>query len=151
MSKSMTEEIVIIAGSAEDEYPADLEARGDRPSYSRKEKNKTETEVIAARVKARRRYLKLTQLYMAQRLDIQRATYGHYENAYNRIPTDILRKIAPLLRTNVGYLLGTSEDNAPEPEEQKQRQTLNSYFDALAPEYRPALVAVAQALFESLK
>jgi transcriptional regulator with XRE-family HTH domain len=54
-----------------------------------------------------------TQQEIADKLNISRARYSHYENERVQPDNEILQKMANLFSTTTDYLLGRTEDPAP--------------------------------------
>lgn len=65
--------------------------------------------ILAARIKKERLIKEKTQEEMAQILDIQRATYGYYENGKVLPPIDKILALAKYFGVSVDYLIGNEE------------------------------------------
>lgn len=63
---------------------------------------------LGARMLKRREEIGLTQTEIAAALRIAQTTYAAYENGRHRVPVVLLQPVADVLRTDVGYLLGSA-------------------------------------------
>lgn len=61
---------------------------------------------LGARIAQRRKEVGLTQVQVAEILDLTQQTYAHYEVGRYRIPVSLLHALARALRTDVNTLLG---------------------------------------------
>ena len=70
---------------------------------------------IGERIRARRKELGLTADQIAERLGLDRTTIYRYERgAINKVPSDVLGKLAIILRTSPLYLMGLSDGSDDE-------------------------------------
>jgi transcriptional regulator with XRE-family HTH domain len=69
---------------------------------------------MGRRIAARRNELGLTQVQMAAELRIPQQTYGSYEVGRHAFPLALLPKLARLLQTDIGSLLGETEKPKPQ-------------------------------------
>ena len=70
---------------------------------------------IGEKIRARRKELGLTADQIAERLGLDRTTIYRYERgAINKVPSDVLGKLAIILRTSPLYLMGLSDDSDDE-------------------------------------
>ncbi|WP_279041755.1 helix-turn-helix domain-containing protein [Brevibacillus borstelensis] len=83
---------------------------------------------LGERIRDRRKQLGLTQLEIAQQLNMGRSNFGHIENGRVVPSSTDLDKIADILKTKPDYLLGKTDDpslltnedsNALTPKEEK--------------------------------
>ncbi|WP_138496285.1 helix-turn-helix domain-containing protein [Paenibacillus pinistramenti] len=65
---------------------------------------------LGERIRERRKQLGLTQLDIAQQLNMGRSNFGHIENGRVVPSSSDLDKIADILRTKADYLLGKTDD-----------------------------------------
>ena len=64
---------------------------------------------IGARIKELRNRRGLTQDQIAEKLNMNRANFSHYERDTAVPPSEVLGKIADILNTSTDYLLGRTE------------------------------------------
>ena len=57
----------------------------------------------------------LTQLQIAEFLDISRPQYSLYETGKRTIPIDLLSKLAKYYKTSIDYIVGDTNVQAPYP------------------------------------
>ena len=69
--------------------------------------------MIYERIRNLREDKDLTQKQVADRLFINRRTYGAYENGVNAMPVEILIQLAQMHHTSIDYLLGVTDSPAP--------------------------------------
>lgn len=62
--------------------------------------------VMAQRLKELRKKAGLTQIEVAERLNISQAAYAYYETAKKEPKIDTLHRLADLYQTSVDYLIG---------------------------------------------
>lgn len=62
------------------------------------------------RLKSMRKKLSLTQKEMANKLNIQRVTYSHYETGRSQPSIDTLIILSQILDCSIDYLVGISEN-----------------------------------------
>ncbi|MBE6984636.1 MAG: helix-turn-helix transcriptional regulator [Ruminococcaceae bacterium] len=55
----------------------------------------------------------LSQLQVAQYLDMKQPQYCRYERGLRDVPTDILIRLAMLYQTSVDYILGITDQKQP--------------------------------------
>ncbi|WP_100373109.1 helix-turn-helix domain-containing protein [Bacillus sp. FJAT-45037] len=65
--------------------------------------------MLHERLKKLRNELKLTQTQLAEKLDITRGTYAHYEIGKRQPDYETLQKIADFFEVSVDYLLGRTD------------------------------------------
>ncbi len=63
-------------------------------------------ETLGSRLKARRKECELTQVQIAEKLNINQVTYLGYEKDKHKPDVDTLAKLADILHTSTDYLLG---------------------------------------------
>jgi len=95
---------------------------------------------IGLRIRDRREYLRLSQQQVANRLNIKRETYSHYETGYSSVSAVILERIAKVLRCSISYLYGTEAEIFEEEDYEVQAAFIN-----LAPEIREGIRAMIMA------
>lgn len=67
--------------------------------------------ITGERLKERRKYLQLSADDIAVDLGVSRSTIFRYENGYiEKVPANILEKLADILHTTPAYLMGWSDD-----------------------------------------
>ncbi|MDF2534114.1 MAG: hypothetical protein K0R18_271 [Bacillales bacterium] len=62
------------------------------------------------RLKLLRKQTRLTQKEMANKLNIQRVTYSHYETGRSQPSIDTLIILSSIFSCSIDYLVGVSED-----------------------------------------
>lgn len=84
--------------------------------------------VLAERIQQRRKQLRMSQLDLAEALDISQTQVSRYELAQNDATTEILIKLAHVLDVSTDWLLGLSENVRPDNEEldRLEKQTLDA-------------------------
>ncbi|MCR5150496.1 MAG: helix-turn-helix domain-containing protein [Clostridiales bacterium] len=65
------------------------------------------------RIRQMRRMYELTQEQVAKYLKMHQNSYSHYETGENRVPVDVLEKLADLYGTSVDYLLERTDEKKP--------------------------------------
>ncbi|QOS97924.1 helix-turn-helix transcriptional regulator [Brevibacterium sp. JNUCC-42] len=65
---------------------------------------------LGERIRGRRKQLGLTQLEIAQQLNMGRSNFGHIENGRVIPSSTDLDKLADILKTTPGYLLGKTDN-----------------------------------------
>ena len=65
------------------------------------------------RIRQMRRMYELTQEQVAKYLKMHQNSYSHYETGENRVPVDVLEKLADLYGTSVDYLLERTDETKP--------------------------------------
>ncbi len=66
------------------------------------------------RVKALRKAHKWSQIVLAEKMNVSRSTVAMWEVEANEIPLSTLEQLADVLGTSLGYLIGTTDNPAPE-------------------------------------
>lgn len=70
---------------------------------------------IGKRIKERRKELGFNADYIAEKLGVSRSTVFRYEKGdIEKLPTEILERLAVILKTSPGYLMGWEENNGEE-------------------------------------
>ena len=88
----------------------------------------SEVKVLCKRLKELREYGQLTQLQLAEHLQIGRASVSNYENG-DRVPdADVVIKLADFFRVSTDYLLGRSEFKNSVQEYEFRRKAPAGYF-----------------------
>jgi len=64
---------------------------------------------LPERIKQLRQANNLTQLAVAERLDITEGRYGHYERGIRRVPVSLIPKLTEALECSEAELLGSKE------------------------------------------
>ncbi|MCR5150803.1 MAG: helix-turn-helix domain-containing protein [Clostridiales bacterium] len=77
------------------------------------------------RIRQMRRMHDLTQAQIAKYLNMNQNSYSHYETGENRVPVDVLIKLADLYGTSVDYLLERTDETKPysqrKPEQEENK------------------------------
>jgi len=87
-----------------------------------------------------------TQDEIAEKLEIPRARYSHYENERNKPEPEMLIKMALLFDTSIDYLLGLTEERFPtyrtaaHDDRAREDREFVQIFMNLSPEKKQALV-----------
>lgn len=68
------------------------------------------------RLKELREDLDITQIKLADYLNIKQNTYSQYENETRQIPIDLLIKLAKYFNVSIDYILGVTDTKEPFPE-----------------------------------
>ena len=82
---------------------------------------------IGDRIKARRLYLNLSQIDVADSLSISRGQYGHYETGRSEITAAMLGRLAKIFKCDISYFFGGS----PAPYIDADTDTIEGYYQAL--------------------
>ena len=73
------------------------------------------TDVICKRIIDLKEEKDLKQRKVAEALNISRSTYANYEIGTNKIPIEILAKLAKYYNTSVDYIIGLTNERTPYP------------------------------------
>lgn len=85
--------------------------------------------ILGKRIKQLREENDLSQLELAQKLNISNSTLSQYE-AGNRVPSDdIKKKIADLFETTVDFLIGNSDIRNPYKDQEEQEEFPEEFTD----------------------
>ena len=107
---------------------------------------------IAARMRARRIMLGMTQQQIAELIGVTYQQAHKYENGMNRVAAGRLYSIAQALGVEVGYFfegLQTADRFVPSPQQRMLLELARNYLNISDPRHREAIVALAGALAEA--
>ena len=68
----------------------------------------------------------LTQLQIANFLDISRPQYSLYETGKRTIPIDLLSKLAKYYKTSIDYIVGDTNEQTPYPPAKNKNSKKNA-------------------------
>ena len=69
--------------------------------------------MFAERLKTLRKSHNMTQIQIAEKLEIAKSTVAGYEKGFRRPPIKTLNKLADIFNTSSDYLLGLTDDPTP--------------------------------------
>ncbi|MDL2252635.1 helix-turn-helix domain-containing protein [Ruminococcaceae bacterium OttesenSCG-928-I18] len=94
----------------------------------------------AERIKARRKELDMSADVVADKLGVSRSTIFRYENGdIEKMPIDVIRPLAKVLRTTPGYLLGLEDaEGRTEAESTPSEISIDEEVDMLLSNISPA-------------
>jgi transcriptional regulator with XRE-family HTH domain len=94
---------------------------------------------IGAAIKQRREYLRLSQQDIAERMQMGRSTYAHYETGYASIAVADLERLARILRVPISYFFGELPADNTDPE------SIQSLYNALPPDLQEIVLEMVKA------
>ena len=94
--------------------------------------------IIFNRIKSKRKEQNLTQQEFAEKVDVSLMTVVRWENGSRTPNTSVMSKIAHVLNTSVGYLMGLTDNPNPSEDDKRYLNTLDAKEKNCSPNYPSA-------------